>query len=84
MDRIWKILQPRCRDDVLRSRRLGEDERAGARPLSAPERPPVPLPRHTTLISRDLKFHSREGETHISAPKTQGGVIVYEFRIAHN
>jgi hypothetical protein len=77
-------LQPRCREDLLRSRGLCEDDRAGAKPLAAPERSPVLLPGHTTLISRDLKFHAEEGETHISAPKTEGGVIVYEFHIAHN
>jgi hypothetical protein len=77
-------LEPRCREEVLRARGLCEDDRAGPRPLTSPEHSPVQMPRNTTLVSRDLKFHTQEGSTNISAPKTQGGVIVYEFRIAHN
>jgi len=77
-------LEPRCREGVLRARGLCEDDRAGPQPLSSPDHSPVQLPRNTTLVARDLKFHSEEGSTDISAPTTEGGVIVYEFRIAHN
>ena len=77
-------LVPRCRKEVLQARGLCEDERAGPQPLTSPEHSPVHLPDNTTLVARDLKFHTEAGSTSISAPKTDGGVIVYEFRIAHN
>jgi hypothetical protein len=77
-------LEPRCREEVLRARGLCQDERAGPQALASPDRSPVQLPRNTTLVARDLKFRSEEESTNISAPKTEGGVIVYEFRIAHN
>jgi len=77
-------LEPRCRKEVLQARGLCEDDRAGPQPLASPEHSPVQLPQHTTLVARDLKFHTEEGSTNISAPKTEGGVVVYEFRIAHN
>jgi hypothetical protein len=77
-------LVPRCREEVLQARGLCEDERAGPQPLASPEHSPVHLPGNTTLVARDLKFHTEAGSTSISAPKTEGGVIVYEFRIAHN
>lgn len=77
-------LVPRCREEVLHARGLCEDERAGPQPLTSPEQSPVHLPDNTTLVARDLKFHTEAGSTSISAPKTEGGVIVYEFRIAHN
>lgn len=77
-------LEPRCRQEVLRARGLCEDNRAGPRPLTSSEHSPVPLPQNTTLVARDLKFRAEEGSTNISAPNTEGGVVVYEFRIAHN
>jgi hypothetical protein len=77
-------LEPRCREEVLRARGLCEDDRAGPRPLTSPEHSPVLLPRNTTLVARDLKFRAEEGATNISAPDTEGAVIIYEFRIAHN
>jgi hypothetical protein len=77
-------LEPRCRGDVLRARGLCVDDRAGARPLTQQDQAPLELPRNTTLVSRDLKFRTESGSTRISAPKSQWGVIVYEFRIAHN
>jgi hypothetical protein len=77
-------LQPRCREEVLRARGLCQDDRAGPRPLTSLQQLPVQVPQNRTLVARDLKFRAQEGATNISAPNIHGGVIVYEFRIAHN
>lgn len=77
-------LQPRCRSEVLKSRGLCVDERAGARSVDDPATLPLHPPDSDKLHSRDLKFKSREGATQISGLSHQSDVVVYEFTIAHN
>ena len=73
-------LIPRCTDTLLVARGPCTDDRAGATPFH--ER--LNLPQSGTLVSRDLNF-SNDGERTRITPRdeTGGGVIVYEFRIAH-
>jgi hypothetical protein len=75
-------LVPRCRDQVLKSRGVCVDERAGPRPLGKAE----PVPKElgvARLAARDLTFRAEPAQTRISAKDRAAGVIVYEFRIAH-
>ena len=76
-------LVPRCREQTLKARGLCVDERAGPRPLSAPDQLPPELRGPAQLAARDLKFRAESGQTRISAKVSPTGVIVYEFRIAH-
>jgi hypothetical protein len=77
-------LQPRCRSEVLKSRGLCVDERAGPRSVDDPATLPLHPPDSDKLHSRDLKFKSQEGATQISGSSHQSDVVVYEFTIAHN
>ena len=77
-------LQPRCRSEVLKSRGLCVDERAGPHSVDDPVNLPVHPPENDKLHSRDLKFKSQEGTTQISGVTHQSDVIVYEFTIAHD
>jgi hypothetical protein len=75
-------LVPRCREQVLKSRGLCVDERAGPRPLAARESVPATLG-GGRLAARDLTFKPEKEQTRISAKPGRAGVMVYEFRIAH-
>jgi hypothetical protein len=77
-------LQPRCRSEVLKSRGLCVDERAGPGSVDDPASLPVHPPDSDKLHSRDLKFKSQEGTTQISGLTHQSDVVVYEFTLAHN
>ena len=77
-------LEPRCRTETLRARGLCEDERAGPRAIAGPEQAPLEALRSTPLVSRELKFQTKNGSTSISLLRPKSGVIVYEFLIAHN
>jgi len=77
-------LQPRCRSEVLKSRGLCVDERAGPHSVDDPANLPVHPPENDKLHSRDLKFKSQEGTTQISGVTHQSDVVVYEFTIAHD
>lgn len=77
-------LEPRCRTEVLKARGLCMDNRAGPGPITRPDEAPLKILRTTPLVARDLKFHTQDGSTRISSLGAQDGVIVYEFRIAHN
>ncbi len=76
-------LIPRCRTQELQARGFCTDERAGPRPAKRAEDAPIALPPSQHLISRDLQFRSDAGSTYISAPQSAGGIVVYEFHIAH-
>lgn len=77
-------LQPRCRSEVLKSRGLCVDDRAGPHSIDDPQNLPVHPPESDKLRSRDLKFKSQEGTTEISGSTHQSDVVVYEFTIAHD
>jgi hypothetical protein len=77
-------LEPRCRDEVLKARGLCIDDRAGPGPITRPDEAPLKILRSAPLAPRDLKFHTQDSSTRISSQDAQNGVIVYEFRIAHN
>lgn len=79
-------LRPRCREQELKARGLCVDDRAGAGPLKGPENLPAEARlQPDSLISRELTFRNEKGPTRITAPNLKGtGVIVYEFRIAHD
>jgi hypothetical protein len=77
-------LEPRCRSEVLKARGQCIDERAGARPLIQQQEVPLESLRASPLVSRELSFRANERSTRISAANPHSGVIIYEFRIAHN
>lgn len=77
-------LEPRCRTETLKARGLCVDNRAGPGPIRESANAPLSVLRSGALMSRDLKFHSEDGATHISSADTQKRTVVYEFRIAHN
>jgi hypothetical protein len=77
-------LQPRCRSEVLKSRGLCVDERAGPHSVDDPVNLPVHPPENDKLHSRDLKFKSQEGTTQISGLTHESDVVVYEFTLAHD
>ncbi|HTP88070.1 MAG TPA: DUF4384 domain-containing protein [Bryobacteraceae bacterium] len=73
-------LIPRCGDTPLTARGPCTDDRAGASPFH--ER--INLPKSQSLLARDLNFSNDGERTRITpADESTGGVIVYEFRIAH-
>jgi hypothetical protein len=75
-------LEPRCHTETLKARGLCVDDRAGAGPIKESDAP-LPSLRNSPLVSRELKFRSEDGATHISSADSSK-VIVYEFRIAHD
>jgi hypothetical protein len=77
-------LEPRCRSEVLKSRGLCVDDRAGPHSVDNPLDLPVHPPESEKLRSRDLKFKSEEGTTQISGLTHESDVIVYQFTIAHD
>ncbi len=78
-------LEPRCRAETLKARGLCTDERAGPRPFSqGGQAAPLAALEGKPLLSRELKFQSKNDSTHISLAGPRSGVIVYEFLIAHN
>lgn len=77
-------LEPRCRTETLKARGLCVDDRAGPGPIKESANPPLPSLRNSPLVSRELKFRSEDGATHISSADTSNKIIVYEFRIAHD
>ena len=78
-------LEPRCRAETLKARGLCTDERAGPRPFSqSGQAAPLAALEGKPLLSRELKFESKNDATHISLANPRSGVIVYEFLIAHN
>jgi len=78
-------LEPRCRSETLKARGLCTDERAGPRPFTQNgQSPPLGVLEGKPLISRELKFQSKNDSTRISLANPRSGVIVYEFLIAHH
>jgi len=77
-------LEPRCRTETLRARGLCVDERAGPRAITRPEQAPLEALQGKSLVSRELKFQTKNDSTRISSANPPSGVIVYEFLIAHN
>jgi len=77
-------LEPRCRAETLKARGLCTDERAGPRPFARTEPAPLGALEGKSLVSRELKFQSKDDSTRISLESPRTGVIVYEFLIAHN
>lgn len=77
-------LEPRCRTETLTARGVCVDDRAGPGPIKESNDAPLPVLRKSPLVSRELKFRSEEGATHISTADPQNKIIVYEFRIAHD
>ena len=76
-------LEPRCGSEGLKARGVCLDERAGPHLLEQSQ-PLLQLPRDTPLISRDLTFRTQNRSTRISGPSPESGVIIYEFRVAHD
>jgi hypothetical protein len=77
-------LEPRCRTETLKARGLCTDERAGPRSFTRTEPAPLGALEGKSLVSRELKFQSKDDSTRISLASAHPGVIVYEFLIAHN
>jgi hypothetical protein len=77
-------LEPRCRSEMLRARGVCVDERAGPRSITRPEQAPLEALQGKSLVSRELKFQTKNDSTRISLPSFRSAVIVYEFLIAHN
>jgi hypothetical protein len=77
-------LEPRCRTETLKARGLCVDDRAGPGPIKESAEAPLLALLNSPLASRELKFRSEDGATHISSADSSNKVIVYEFRIAHD
>jgi hypothetical protein len=77
-------LEPRCRTETLRARGLCVDERAGPRAITRTEQAPLEALEGKSLVSRELKFQTKNDSTRISLASPRSGMIVYEFVIAHN
>lgn len=78
-------LEPRCRAETLKARGLCTDERAGPRPFTRTDQAPsLGALEGKPLVSRELKFQSKNDSTRISLASPRSGVIIYEFLIAHN
>jgi len=77
-------LEPRCRTEILKSRGLCMDDRAGPGPITRLDDAPLKVLLSTPLVSRELTFQTHDGSTRISSMDAQSDIVVYEFRIAHN
>lgn len=77
-------LEPRCREEVLKSRGLCFDERAGPAPVRDIESAPFAWKNNTPrLAARDLKFQPEDGATRITAAGLGENILVCRFLIAH-
>ncbi len=75
-------LLPKCREGGLRARGGSGclDERAGVSPYTGRASAGQAAP----LRARDIRFRKDTGDTLITPSRPESGMVVYEFRIAHN
>jgi hypothetical protein len=77
-------LRPRCREGPLKERGLCLDERAG--PSAVPETGNLPFAwsgAGPPLASRDLSFRSDDTVSRVTPSARNDGIVIYQFRIAH-
>jgi hypothetical protein len=72
-------LRPRCSEGPLKARGLCLDGRAGASPVR--ELDDLPFALEKKLVARDLTFRAEDGVSRVSG--AGGGIVVYQFRVAH-
>jgi len=77
-------IQSRCREELLRAREPCLDDSAGAHALNPDDLPQISGSKSDQLIARDLTIQGQAGPTQITAHDSQGGMIVYEFHVAHD
>jgi len=77
-------LRPRCREGPLKARGLCLDDRAGASAVQDIGNLPFEWSdADRQLLSRDLTFRSEDGLSRVTAHNENDGILVYQFRIAH-
>lgn len=76
-------LQPRCRTQAESNVARCLDDNAGAHSVQQSQSRGQD-PKGGSLVARDLKFRTEQGSTQVSAADSSNGVLLYEFRIAHN
>ena len=77
-------LEPRCLEEILKSRGLCLDERAGPSPVADIGNAPfVWKDGARPLAARDLKFQPEDGITRIATADLGDSILIYQFLVAH-